>query len=248
MIIGLDLDGTIVNNKSLTYKLLNGFTHKFLGTGKSKSRIIDTTKRYKKTTFNRLFSCLKPKKFYTLGNSTRIINEWHKNNIIIIISSRPSKMKSVLHLTQENINRLGIKADLVVLGVKDKAEFCRKYDIDYFIDNNIITCENISKNSNTQSICLNPNVYQSGYYSKVVSSWQEAYDFVEQKEEELADYMFRYRMTPMHLKSSLEDRVKNIIKNSIDNEVFYKNSIDAQELNKLFERAELLDDKNTFTR
>ena len=159
MIIGIDIDGTILNSDSKIYKLLNRFSHKIFGTGKNKSKIIDTSKVYKPTKFNKIFSCLKPKNFYKIDNAIDIINKWNKDNLIILISSRPSNMKSVVHLTTENLKDLGLKSDLVVLGVRDKAAFCRKYDIDYFIDNNIRTCEKIARDSSTQSICINSNIY-----------------------------------------------------------------------------------------
>ena len=208
--------------------------HKLFGTGKNKSKILDTSKRYKATHLNKIFSCLKPKNYFKVDEAVSSINEWHKDNLIILISSRPS-MKSVVHLTTENIRTLGIKADLVVIGVRDKAEFCRKYDMDYFIDNNIHTCESIAKNSNTHSICVNKDVYTLGYYSHVCYDWNEVVNYIQEREND--------RFTCKNHKP-LEERVKYIIKNSISQSGFYKNAIDSTQLGKLYERAEELDEEN----
>jgi len=171
MIIALDIDGTIINSNSLVYKILNSYPKKFLGINKKSSTLFDTNKEYKKTPLNKLFRFLNPEYYYSINDAINVINYFAKNNVVILLSSRPANLKCIQYLTNQNISDSKICSDLVFLGVKNKEHFCRENNVDVLIDNNILTCIAVANHSNTKSICFNPNIEQSSSGVMIVRTW-----------------------------------------------------------------------------
>lgn len=175
MLIALDIDGTIMNSDSFVYKILNYFPKKMVGISKNSSQLFDKNKTYKKTALNKILRCLNPNSFYAMNDAVCTINHFAKNNVVVLLSSRPSNLKCIKYLTSCNIKDSKIKPDLVFLGVKNKEQFCKENKVDIFIDNNMTTCLAVAKNSNAKSICYNPAISESKCNVSIANTWDQLY-------------------------------------------------------------------------
>ena len=175
MIIALDIDGTIMDSDSLVYKMLNIFPKKMFGINKNSSQLFDANKTYKKTALNKIFRCLNPDSFYIIDNAIDVINYFAKNNVVVLLSSRPSNLKCIKYLTSHNIHNSKIASDVVLLGVKNKEQFCQENKVDVFIDNNITTCCAVAQKSKTISICYSPKIDQTKEGIILANTWQQLY-------------------------------------------------------------------------
>lgn len=155
--IGIDLDKTIFDSKSVVYNFLNYLT----GNRKKKSRNGRETSygretgQCKDSVLNRVFKLLNPNFYFALPDAVEIINSLHENNYEIHLVTRRPNMKAVVALTLMSLKNHGIKYDKLVLGCKDKADYCKKNGLAYFIDNTKEICFEIEAKTKTKPIYFN---------------------------------------------------------------------------------------------
>ncbi len=180
MLIAIDIDQTIFNNKSAIYAYLNNRDKKMRFTGKEPV-LLDTTKKYKPSILNKIFPFLKPSHFFAMKDSIELINTLQQNHQIVLLSSRPYAMQVMKYLTQEMIQQSDLKVDAIFLNCRKKWEFCKNYQVDVFIDNNVHQCLKTAEHSpHTTCICFHQKEeYVEDTPIIYLDQWHMIYDFVE---------------------------------------------------------------------
>lgn len=184
-IIAIDLDRTIIDNRSIVYKLLNiGVgSHKFISavrnaSQKHRAEIFDKDKVYKKSFINSLIGFMNPKKYTEVKDAVKYINKLYNQFDIFLVTSRPINSEFHRYLLSENIKNLGLKVDFVIANCADKGEFCRKLNADFLIDNCINYCVAADENGVTKAICFNDK--HIGEHKKVLhlGNWESIYEYI----------------------------------------------------------------------
>lgn len=183
-IIVVDIDNTIVTNKSFIYGILNNTVgeKRFLSavrtaSQKYKAKIFDFEKVYKKSILNTVFGFLNPKKYYEIPGAVKNINKLSKDYYIFLVTSRPMS-KSLNYLLSKNIKNLGINVDYIIADCANKGKCCQMLNAKFMIDNSLNYCIGASNGNQTKAICFNDK--KIGEYKSILhlGDWDRIYDFI----------------------------------------------------------------------
>lgn len=102
---------------------------------------------------------------------------------LIIITARGEYKPSIIELTEERFEKDNIKIfEKCYYQVKDKAEICKKENIDLMIDDSNVNCKNTSSN-NIKTIYLKdaPSYdMEENEYLTVLYNWGEIYRYIKE--------------------------------------------------------------------
>lgn len=177
MIIAIDLDNTCITSDMWLYKLLN------INPDAGPIRRVNPFKVNRadinnQTRLNKFISLLSPKNYYAVRGAQQVINKLYLDNTIIFLSSRPSCLKSVLHLTKKNIENAGLMYDAIFLNCSNKDKFCKDFNVDIFIDNSLKQCKSVDAKSSAKTICYNPKLKDNTKVDSVycINNWRDIYN------------------------------------------------------------------------
>lgn len=141
MNIAIDLDKTLFNCNSVIYKFYNKLQeYKKL----NKKLVYKTVSDEKKTNigFLKFFSsAFNPDKYEEIADAISIIKSWKDNgNTITFLSSRPYNIKAVKNSVISWLSKNDVPYDKLILGCKNKGDFCKKFNIDLLIDDTLTNC------------------------------------------------------------------------------------------------------------
>ena len=104
---------------------------------------------------------------------------------LIIISSRGGLIKEMKDIAENRLAEKGLKFDKYFFVAKDKAEICKKENIDIMIDDYYKTCKKTSDNKiKTLYFREYPNYeLEENEYLKEVHNWGEIYRYIHELEE-----------------------------------------------------------------
>ncbi len=179
MIIAIDIDNTCIKSKSWVHKVIN-IKPDLISFGRKKTYKLNKNKKANPTVLNKFLGVLNNKKYYAVKDAVEVINKLGKNNIIYLLSSRPSWLKSVKELTIQNIKSSGINCDAIFLNCSNKDEFCQNYHVDMFIDNSFSQCSAVANNSETKTLCIVKNCKNDIINGvKCMQNWQNVYSYAQ---------------------------------------------------------------------
>lgn len=156
MKIAIDIDDTLFTCNSIIYKVLNKLQK--VGHPKEKTLTYKTVTREKpvNTGFLKfIMPVLNPKNYVAYADALETIKGWHEEgHEIILLSSRPSKIKALKHATLDLLEKFDVKYDSLVIGCRSKHMFCKAYNVDLLIDDHKTHCTLAAENG-ISSICIN---------------------------------------------------------------------------------------------
>lgn len=179
MIIAIDIDNTCIKSKSWVHKVIN-IKPDLISFGRKRPYKLNKNKKANPTVLNKFLGVLNNKKYYAVKDAVEVINKLGKNNIIYLLSSRPSWLKSVKELTIQNIKSSGINCDAIFLNCSNKDEFCQNYHVDMFIDNSFSQCSAVANNSETKTLCIVKNCKNDIINGvKCMQNWQNVNSYAQ---------------------------------------------------------------------
>lgn len=180
--MGIDIDQTIITNKSKSYAFSNKFFPIKVSYKKLKYEIVDKSKVNKSNLILRLVLKLlnldDVKHYSEIADSCSIIRQlYNEGNEIFLISSRPNwhgLTNAVLTWCEQN----NLSFTHLVVNCNDKIKFCNEYDIDVLVDNSLRICKYANK-SDIDSICLkNAKKHKSHDNIFFAVNWQTIYEHI----------------------------------------------------------------------
>ena len=104
---------------------------------------------------------------------------------LIIVTARGGNTPDIIELTEERLERDNMNIfDKACYGIVDKAEECKKENIDLMIDDSNVNCKNTSsKNIKTIYLKDAPSYeMEENEYLKVLYNWGEIYRYIKEME------------------------------------------------------------------
>lgn len=151
MIIGIDLDGVIIDTEILyrTEAELYDINELKQNSLVDKSEVL-TSKRYKwnKKDLEKFYEMEKDfaRNATLIPGAKKVIDmlkaDGHK---LILISARGNRDDEMKEIGIESLNKYDIHLDKYYIGVNDKLAICKKENVDVMIDDNYDNCKKLSK-------------------------------------------------------------------------------------------------------
>ncbi len=143
MVYAIDLDKTLFTCKSVIYKVLTKIQSPSHLNKKLKFKTVSKHTPVNINWINFMLSIFNPNKYLSVNKAIETINKLHQDDDkIILLSSRPhlvSPLKSsVLKWLQDN----KVCYDTLIFGCKNKAQFCKMFNVDVLIDDKLKSCLN----------------------------------------------------------------------------------------------------------
>ena len=152
MRIAVDIDKTLVDCKSLLYKIINAKLSNQNGTKKLKYFEVEDRNPNIKGIISRISRMYKEEYYTMCDNSNEMINKlYDEGHEIVLLSSRP-KGKSLISALIKCVNIFDIKFSKIVVSCNNKIEYCKENNIDVLVDNSYITCLNANRRG-IKTIC-----------------------------------------------------------------------------------------------
>lgn len=184
MKIGIDMDDTITNSYDLIIELLgevyNKDSNKITEAGTNYYEIMadeENYPNYKELAYKN-FETLLPKASLKTG-AREVINKLHdEGNEIIIITARNNReyltpyITTYMYLVENDI-----LFDKIYVNVEDKGPFCKKHNIDIFIDDSEINCKSTIDND-INTLLFDNSFNRNNTSMKRVLNWDEVYKII----------------------------------------------------------------------
>ena len=126
-------------------------------------------------------------KFFTTlepveGSVLNINKLYQEGNEIIFITRRQNDLKTRMK-TKKWLKNMGFKYNKLVLGGEHKDEICNKYQIDFFIDNDL---KNVIEVSSEGIPCVLKGTQFNDVDSEYrrIESWDDIYDYIKEVEKD----------------------------------------------------------------
>lgn len=163
MIIAIDLDETLFSCNSVIYRILNKL---------QKPSAINTKLKYKQVEkqknvnagllrfFSRMFN---PDKYKPLNEAVNCINAlYNEGNQIIFLSSRPHFLKNLRNSALIWLEKNNVRYDTLIFGCRNKAAFCKTFNVDMLIDDKLENCRNVNAvGTHAINICSDKNFFKN---------------------------------------------------------------------------------------
>lgn len=190
MRIGIDIDDTIsLTNKKLIEEALKYDKLHVRGRGfKNKNAysfmemfywtVLDLDGFMKDVRSGKFFTTLEPVE----GSVLNINKLYQEGNEIIFITRRQNDLKTRMK-TKKWLKNMGFKYNKLVLGGEHKDEICNKYQIDFFIDNDL---KNVIEVSSEGILCVLKGTRFNDVDSEYrrIESWDDIYDYIKEVEKD----------------------------------------------------------------
>lgn len=181
MNIGIDIDDTITNSSDVFIKYVKKFNRKYKIKHKINKYKLDQYIAFgwdksMQQTFKRKYLSSILKNAKVNKNCVKVINYMRKKGykIFLITARSDSELTNIYDITYKWLKKNNIKYDKLIINSKSKKDDCKKYNIDLFIDDNVNTCNEISKYLNIPVFIYNTR-YNKKYKSNKVNNWNEIY-------------------------------------------------------------------------
>lgn len=152
--IAIDIDNTIFTCNSFIYQLANKLQK--INNTSSSYKIIDVENVKKSNKIiKHLHKIFNPDKYQPHTKAIETINYLHDKGFEIhIVSNRPT-FNIMVKATVNLLESYGVKYNKLVLGCKNKVDYCNKHNIFILINDMPKTCEETAKNG-IKTIIFNP--------------------------------------------------------------------------------------------
>ena len=142
MNIAIDLDKTIFVCNSVIYRVLNNLQVPDKPHKKLKYRPVSTHNKKNVGWAKFLHQIFDPSKYTEVDNAVEIINKLktQENCNIFLLSSRPYQIKALRDMATAWLKEHDVKFTALIFGCKNKAKFCKMFNIDLLIDDTTQNC------------------------------------------------------------------------------------------------------------
>ena len=120
---------------------------------------------------------LKPKAFEYL---TKLHDEGHK---LIFITARGIEYDNPYRITKNYLKKMHIPYDIIIVSAHDKSISCREEQIDLFIDDSLIHCQEVA-DAGFKTILFENSYNMHDQTFPHVKSWEEAYNYINEVKHE----------------------------------------------------------------
>lgn len=187
MRIGIDIDDTITNSSDIFIEFAKEYNKKYNMNFNINTNTLDFSKAFGwnelnanyflKKNLKKILENVNAKKY-----SVEIINQLkeEKNEIYFITARRNSEVKNMFELTKKWLDFNNYKYNKLIIECIDKANACKEYKIDVFIDDSYNNCKLVQIINNIPVI-----VFKTRYNSNVednsiimVDNWLEIYEIL----------------------------------------------------------------------
>lgn len=149
MIIAIDIDNTLLRCRSLVYELMSIVERKVSSGNSNKTPFVmkkGEARRFANKHRNFLFGKLGNIKMYEqIDGALDVINKiCESGNQVVFLSNRPN-IRFLNNVVMEWLEQNKVQYDFVVVNCGNKAEFCKKHNIELLIDDSVKNCREASK-------------------------------------------------------------------------------------------------------
>ena len=176
MKIGIDIDDVLTD----TSKVIVEFFKKYETSGDGMKHIVEimkgelpteNIKKFYNLYINQMLKEVNLKDKYAPEVINRLFNEG--NEIYFITARGEEKFKGSEQITIETLKDNNIKYSKIIFNAYEKAKICSENDIDFFIDDSVKNCEEVSK-MGIEAVVFNTKINESINTSLArVNSWRE---------------------------------------------------------------------------
>lgn len=146
MIIAIDLDKTLFSCESVIYKVLTKIQTPSNINKKLKYKTVPKQNYVNVGWLKTILSIFDPDKYSSSKAAIECINTLHsEDNQIILLSSRPYKIKALRNAALKWLNKNKVHYDSLIFGCGNKAAFCSAFNVDILIDDKLTNCLNANK-------------------------------------------------------------------------------------------------------
>lgn len=179
--VGIDLDKTLFNCKSILYNFLNALH--WNKKKRLKQNEIKKENIYKGSIANKVFRLLNPDFYFTYPNAVESINLMSELGYEVhLVSNRPN-IRSIIALTLESLDKCGLKYDKLVLGCNNKQDYAVENGLEFFIDDVEEVCHRFVRETAVKPLCFKPTFKGSDFVRlslgsvDAFSSWERIGEF-----------------------------------------------------------------------
>lgn len=182
MRIAVDLDGTIFSCDCFLYKVANKINTNSKD-AKLKFCEIDKYEERELNFISRNVKMFNHKYYQEMEDASFVMRKWNELGYeIIILSSRP-EWKMLRASVLNWLDNFSVDFTMLVVACNNKAEFCKKYNIDVLIDDKFSVCKEAKKNGVEVIWFCGDSVKNQTGKIKQAKDWNEVYQRVQEFEQ-----------------------------------------------------------------
>ncbi len=192
MNIGFDIDDTITNSSAVFIKYAKEYNIKKNISYSINTNELDQTlafgwndenkKEFRELYLERILTETIPNS-HVLETINEIKNNGHR--IYLITARNDNEIPNMYEFTKKWLNKNGIYFDELIVNCSDKLLACKEKQIEIFVDDNYITCKNISENSTIFVMMYSTN-YNKNFKTNFmrVDNWNKILFIINKTEKE----------------------------------------------------------------